>query len=1193
MATRVADGAGKVDTTAVRRAANGVRMVRPDDLLVLDVVWDGGLTRDGAALVAGAGGGHLSFRFPYQHTAEIATAIADALPQVPVEARAANRSRLVLRVPAGSSIPFTSAGLLHALATLEPAVAATAVGVPVRERAPGRPGRFDLPARQPFRIDVDRTPFARLLDAATAVGLDRAEVGAVIGSVSAAIVETQRALLAVNRAVAGGIFGGIGRVFDLPPVTVGPALPSKPGALETAIEAPFRLILSPSSAGRWAHAVDPVGTKPAPGPRRVELWHTRFAVLDVNGVVTEAADPQRIVRAIWTRDRDHKNWKSKGALESGLALDPFEPMLPINEHRARLVGQTAGAPGVPTRPVQVRSLALSALGAWLDLHVAFPDVSHYPDGFHPLTAWKQVSPQGRDAHVEVTVPGFLYPLGTPAYLTTMTWREITAGANGANPRAGLRRKQFLTLGQPETAYSNRDLPFTMARVGPHRTPDLIPQPNDTDPFVPSLPGTGPLLWKVDAQDHDGETIHLRTPMVWVRANLDDPMVVKQAADGEIASLPAEFHDGELLTIEAHGQTVAFAPALAADQQLRGDRGARATVEARKLRLQGDMAVSGSTPRLHSAEVVVPAIKRLSPGAEVVQVSYPLAYRQHGFDAGNVGNVFLELATPTTLGFGSSEHSGGFIQPDVIVGGLSRAHGLVADAAAAAAGTFDPKKLLAGAFPKLFGLFDLFKLVKDAAAKVGLDAAPKFVTEQLDRVSALLHDAETLQTLAKQMPSELKAAATQAKGVHASVMAWLGAVTNPDLATDAKTALGLLRTEVGTVAAALPGMVLSPFQRSELERVISALNSALATLDTAAGLFDELTWFVSGLASGGGEVRTRLEWKPRVNDLQFAGATVVRFTNPDTALKLSVEARASTALAAGLDVAAELTDFQLVLVPGLELMGLDFTRLAFRGGTSRRPEIDLVFGGISFLGILSFVETLKELIPLDGFSDPPFLDVSAEGVSAGFTVALPNVAIGVFTLSNLALGADARVPFLGESVSVGFNFCSRERPFTLGVFPLGGGGFFSIRLNPTGVVLLEASLEFGAVVALDFGVASGSVSAMGGIYFRLEGSAGSLAGFFRVRGEVDVLSLISASIELYMALTYAFETGKMIGEASITVSVEVFLFSTSVSINTSRTFAGSNGDPTARDMLFDQNTGKIEPSWNEYWAAFAPNVAVGA
>jgi len=273
------------------------------------------------------------------------------------------------------------------------------------------------------------------------------------------------------------------------------------------------------------------------------------------------------------------------------------------------------------------------------------------------------------------------------------------------------------------------------------------------------------------------------------------------------------------------------------------------------------------------------------------------------------------------------------------------------------------------------------------------------------------------------------------------------------------------------------------------------------------------------------------------------------------------------------------------VPDAEMMRVKFDRLAFRTSAGRKPEVDVVFGGLEFLGILGFVESLQSLIPLDGFSDPPFVEVTPEGARAGFTVALPNLAIGIFSLTNISLGADAKIPFLGDVVSVGFNFCTRERPFTLAVAFLGGGGFFGIRIGPDGVVLLEAALEFGACLALDFGVASGSVSVMAGIYFRLEADKGSLTGYVRVRGEVDVLSLITASIELYLALTYAFDSGKMVGEASITVKIEILFLSTSVSIRARRQFAGSAGDPTVRQMLAPPGR-PVDEIWTQYCGAFA-------
>ena len=47
--------------------------------------------------------------------------------------------------------------------------------------------------------------------------------------------------------------------------------------------------------------------------------------------------------------------------------------------------------------------------------------------------------------------------------------------------------------------------------------------------------------------------------------------------------------------------------------------------------------------------------------------------------------------------------------------------------------------------------------------------------------------------------------------------------------------------------------------------------------------------------------------------------------------------------------------------------------------------------------------------------------------------------------------------------------------------------------------------------MSFGVANGSLSVMAGIYFRSSWKARrtALTGYFRARGEVDVLGLISA------------------------------------------------------------------------------------
>ena len=154
--------------------------------------------------------------------------------------------------------------------------------------------------------------------------------------------------------------------------------------------------------------------------------------------------------------------------------------------------------------------------------------------------------------------------------------------------------------------------------------------------------------------------------------------------------------------------------------------------------------------------------------------------------------------------------------------------------------------------------------------------------------------------------------------------------------------------------------------------------------------------------------------------------------------------------------------------GLAAHAWGSTASAFRASSGRKPEVDVVFTGMQWQGVLSFIETLKELVPFDGFSDPPYVDVSTDGVTAGFDLALPNVAVGVFSLENISLGADVRVPFLGDAVTVGFNFCTREKPFRMTVMCIGGGGFVGLRISPKGLVVLEMSLEAGASLSIDLG-----------------------------------------------------------------------------------------------------------------------------
>ena len=274
--------------------------------------------------------------------------------------------------------------------------------------------------------------------------------------------------------------------------------------------------------------------------------------------------------------------------------------------------------------------------------------------------------------------------------------------------------------------------------------------------------------------------------------------------------------------------------------------------------------------------------------------------------------------------------------------------------------------------------------------------------------------------------------------------------------------------------------------------------------------------------------------------------------------------------------------------GLDLASViyvGFGGLQFSVSDGQKPDVKVGDVEVTFEGPLSFVNDLKDAIPTSGFSDPPFLDITADGVEAGFTFDLPSIGVGIFSLENISLGAKVTIPFIGSSpAQVYFNFCTREHPFILTVSMLGGGGFFGISLGLDGLDMLEASFEFGAELSLDFGIASGSVSVMAGIYFKIQTSPNDqaiLTGFVHIHGDVEALEILSVSIDLELDLTYEKDGAntKVVGDATLTISVHVLFFSVTVSASVHREFAGSHNDPSFADQVSEDN-------WNAYQLAFA-------
>ncbi|MGK5641215.1 hypothetical protein ACSNOK_23305 [Streptomyces sp. URMC 126] len=623
----------------------------------------------------------------------------------------------------------------------------------------------------------------------------------------------------------------------------------------------------------------------------------------------------------------------------------------------------------------------------------------------------------------------------------------------------------------------------------------------------------------------------------------------------------------------------------------------------------------------------------------------------GARKGNPGEVFLSLlptgAPALAMNFdGDRDRSGGLVAPSFDVAGLSRATGPVSGAGPVATaldriagGDFDPadffhpSDILGPLDINFLGVLSLADIVRrlvpgDAVPPLHI---PNFITQTVSSVTGFLTDLRRVRDLAGTAAPGLPPAAQQvadtARRLAELVAAYLAEhLSHPSLPVAAPPGTdGEGRAGAAPVAAAGPPAAAEPpVTLAQIDDAFAAFSTALTSLltslpatadpglrtlltrvreqadtwTTAAGglpsLRDALQQAARGLKLPE-TVSTRIEWSPQIKPWPDTGDPVfvphTEGTRTVGRLSLVVDLRGSLRpdVSSGADVTCSLEKFDLVLLPqpSFRAMRLTFDRVRFRMRAGEKPEIDVGFRKIEFIGPLSFVETLRRLIPVDGFSDPPGIQVTSTGITARYGLPLPNLAIGVFSLENIRLDAYLDLPFIGRPLEIGFSFCSRQAPFRLTVSLLGGGGFFGIVITPKRVAVLEAALEFGAAVSMNLGVASGSLSVMAGIYFRLELATSTcrITGYFRARGEVDVLGLVSASIELCLELTYESSSGTVYGRARISISVHIGFWSQSVTIECEKRFVGGGPSPAPLTAGAEPDEAVRPPSFTQMMAPY--------
>jgi hypothetical protein len=602
-----------------------VQVRRPDDLLVFDLVFDNlqlapdappRLVRKSATPAP-----TITVEFPPQSFAEqaflegapeVADAEHEAVPPLPsAKARMAGPSRVAIAMPADvESLDFTLAAVLEALRTWPMRLALTALPDPVTRVDAGFNRNWLAAVTASGEWKAARALFqsalvpqgAEGLDEAvaqagarlaefTAAGLERGEIEVLpaelrrlmqreveqlvarfpaIGRGAARDVATASLALSATEALAGI---SLKHDFSLELVEAIPFLPillapHEPSKKVTALELPYRLLLSPIMPARWLHADEPVERG-----GRVELWHTRLRTAP-----TEAGpDGSGKVRAIWSPDYP---------LNAGLFVEPPKPFR-MSLHaldRQWLVKLMAGfnevtATGHAYHPRTGREhrLHLSALGGLLDVDGHW---TSRPDGVD-LEQWRHLAGLGRDAYVRVVYVGALCPFGHAAALVKVTERKFESLGSGRV--AVLRQRFFIVVRERVREYlgashefKGHNFPFTSVEILTRVTPNLIvpgvgPSALQATPsvydsqivpqmvFWPMVTAARDVSFEMAATDLSGRRVTFSMPLLFISetANNKKPAAIKAGynASGTVARRRAQ-------TANA---TVCYAPFTPADK----------------------------------------------------------------------------------------------------------------------------------------------------------------------------------------------------------------------------------------------------------------------------------------------------------------------------------------------------------------------------------------------------------------------------------------------------------------------------------------------------------------------------------------------------------------------------------------------------------------------------------------------------
>jgi hypothetical protein len=549
-----------------------------------------------------------------------------------------------------------------------------------------------------------------------------------------------------------------------PPTGPYPAPPSSPPDLDqTAIEAPWQLIVTPDSSGGWAHSLSPVTHD-----GWTELWHTRLGVVSTNKGTKTLVEPPATrpnLRAVW----------SPGYENNFVQLpDPFLPTSLSVRDRFNLVDNmttytkstTNGPAGYIGIPARASLFHLSALGASMDVIGDWPGAVRTTG----LISWLNRTSQGRDSYVRVEQAGYMFPTGHKASLVTVTERRFLSNTANGEVEAYLVNDHFVVIRDPLKDYDadpfdqsavQRGLPFRRitlttlvtppvnATSGPPLAGLAYPPAAAADAFWVSDAASGQdIPFHAVAEDWAGQTVDFDMPLAFISnaaGSTVDPHDVRPTI-GNAARIITGFAGDPRAAVDLGGQPLTFvAPSTGksntkhiAHRFVFGAALPTASVTEQALT---DADQPAWYPQWGAADVELSGLSQLAGTGGLATIVPNVDYLANGYSAENVAEIFADIENALSVVFGAAS-AGGVATPNFVPVALSRQLGPLADVANMIAGKFNPLSYFAdGAM--LLGGISLGQIIQQAVGDELLSVAPSIDVQEMDDPTTNLPQALTI------------------------------------------------------------------------------------------------------------------------------------------------------------------------------------------------------------------------------------------------------------------------------------------------------------------------------------------------------------------------------------------------------------------------------------------------------------------